>query len=116
MATSAATTKNAKLFAINNLAFGLQSTSRLERRGQLPNPLDFPEGNKGFQERAAEIGAAAERTGLPDADVSSLLDSGPYPDLRHIVQAWPYLPPHIREAVVTVVNSAASSIPEGARP
>jgi len=139
MATSAATTKNAKLFAINNLAFGLQSTSRLERRGQLPNTDDFPEENEDSQEGAAKAGAAVESparsnslpasdlaygsiltgvTGSPSRGASCplcLASARPYGDevdeaLLRLVERWDKLPSHIRSAIQTLLDAAGSSI------
>jgi hypothetical protein len=39
--------------------------------------------------------------------LSSSDASGCGPDVRYLAEAWPHLPPHIREAIFTLVDSVA---------
>jgi hypothetical protein len=69
-----------------------------------------------LREQPKALGASGECLPSSRCQCSALagtsLESSP-PAIRHIANAWPNLPPHIREAILTLIDAASSRLDEG---
>jgi hypothetical protein len=70
-----------------------------------------------LQQGENSLGAFWEWTQDGDCHLLSSLANEHADSIRHLVAAWPLLPPHIREAIVTMIDAAkCNSRCEGVSP
>jgi hypothetical protein len=89
---------------------GPEYRARLQRRGLLANALVNPEGLANSPEGGSKSGASQPKAVATD-DGFAPRCTELHPAVARMSDAWPNLPPHIQEAVLTLVECTVPPIP-----